>query len=57
MHSTFLFRYIYEEKGKDSRIYGIFIATKEGRKYFTMISRKPNWLKYLAYENKQILSL
>ena len=31
MHSTFLFRYIYEEKGKDSRIYGNLIATREER--------------------------
>ena len=42
MHSTFLFRYICEEKGKDSCIYGILIATKEGRKYITITSRKPN---------------
>ena len=29
MYSTFLFRQIYEEKGKSSRIYGNLIATRE----------------------------
>ena len=47
----------FKKKKEKVVVFMEFWLLLERKEYFTMISRKLNWLKYLAYENKQILSL
>ena len=40
MYSAFLFAWIVLEKVRNRIVHGILIATRDGGKYFTIISRK-----------------